>query len=678
MTSSDRPAPTRALAAMAAALVLAAGGCFKTDTLARAFNAGALDNSSGDPFHDPTVLKREIARHLVKEQLTDGYFGQGPSPDGAYVAKWLDRAAQEPQKLARAVVDICCAQHANIGESCHPRRDDGADPDPNHEAELTQAARANLLRTTKHWANGDVPETALCNAGALDAPAARRFVDYVRFHAAVERAVRAAAPVLVERLVSPAALQQGAAEALSQAAAYLRARRWRREMGRRTTGLVVKGGASTGIYSAGIVWVALHLIDSCLRDDVCSDHGKRDLRFSLISGTSTGAMISAAVDHFNAAKSEGDRGRRIDRLARWFTCYGVSDLYCVRQRPIYDLADAQTGVMEFQGIDKLLRAAVDCDMLNNESELLLNTVDFRSGRIWALSDQDPAENRRTDDVVRAAVASAALPLIVKPIGKMPVNYDKQQEGTWLDGGIRSEIPLLPLAQRGAERVLLVASAQSVLGETKPLTNALSIAQRYIDVSTGGVAERDLAFAQQYIESARLAEIDACLELLRQQPALCPEPGCHAEALCEASWNDVCAPATTPATTPTAAPVAGTRTYDRIRNMWKLTSFFRDETAVEGLHGYSFEPSELRRLFYAGAEAGRVRCQEIARTLGLPVDLRGMPAKIARWCIPDLPDSQALCDPSITGPHVAAGEVPVCDDDVPFVPGGEGKDCGGSR
>lgn len=660
MKTADRH--RHATLALAASFVLLSGGCLKTDLIAGAFNQGALDNSGGDPFHDPAELRRDIARRLIKDEITDGFFGQSTDP---YVASWLDQAAKQAGRFKDVVINLCCAQGSNIGNACQlrPLPREGA----MRETADTQNVRAALLRITQGWAGTDVGTAPFCGAGKLDEKSTGHFADYVRFHAAMERAVRAVAPKLVERIIDPAALEQGAAEAFAEAAAYLRKRRWRREIQRRTTAFVIKGGASTGIYSAGATWVVLHLIDGCMNDEACSVGHTMDYRVKLISGTSTGAMVSTAVDYYNAGKSADDRKKRIEQLGRWFTCYGVNDLYCTHSDQLFDLAKNLDGVLEFRGIEKLLGDAVDCDVLDNDSELLLNTVDFRSGRVFAVSDQDPRENRRTDAVVRSAVASAASPLVVKPVARLPVNYASKQVGTYLDGGVRSEIPLLPVAKRGAERVLLIASAQSVLGETKPLSSAIKIAARYIDVSTGGVAERDYAGSQQYIESARLAEIDACAEILRQTPDRCPAASCNADALCEASFTEVCLPPGAKA----PAPTEGSRTYDRVQHLWKLTSIFRDETAVEGLHGYNFDPTELRRLFFAGAEVARVRCMEIARTLGLPVTLPGMRAKITAWCAPELPEPDALCAGVKASDHAQQDKLVTCSETYTPNPG---KDC----
>jgi predicted acylesterase/phospholipase RssA len=658
MGSTPAPARPRRQGALAALGLGAAllSGCIKTDVVAQAFNGGALDSSNGDPFHDPEDRKLGLVVRAIKDNLVDGYFGQ--SGDAAYVPAWLDEAAQVPADGApsaffQAVQNRCCAIDAPVADWCQADgraqalAAAGTPLVPEDRRARREEAARGLLRARIAPPAADPARTLICDPnGKRNDEAARRFLDGVRYASAYARAVRAVAPLAIERLVDRKAIELGAQKAFREAAAYLRARRWRRSLESRTTALVVKGGASTGIYSAGVVWVAENLINECMNDPGCGQHGQRDLRVKLLSGTSTGAMIATAVDVFNTASTHADRRAAMRRLSQWFTCYGVNDLYCVQSRSIFDLAQDLQGVLEFDGIRTLLSGAVSCAMLDNTSELILNATDFRSGRIWALGDQDPAELRHTRQVVDAAVASAALPLIVQPVAHLPSDYDGAQAMTYLDGGIRSEIPLVPVVARGAERVVLVASAASVLGETRPLTSGLAIAQRYIDVSTGGVAERDVPFAQQYVESVRLAEIDECkaqLGGLPGAPSPCPEATCSAEALCEADWSSVCHPPV--AAGPTTAPPPPPRldeTRDRVRHLFRLTSIFRDEAAVPGLHGYDFEPAELRRLFRAGVDAARVRCLELALTLGLPADDPRMKERLVRWCMPDLDPSDALC------------------------------------
>ncbi|MCC6554590.1 MAG: patatin-like phospholipase family protein, partial [Polyangiaceae bacterium] len=531
---------------------------------------------------------------------------------------------------------------------------------------------------------------------------------------------------LAEGLVDREAVLAGAGSALSRASRYVAGRRWRRERDRPTTGIVVKGGAATGIFSAGVVWTVLHMIHGCMSDPACgaappgASRPRRDLRFQLLSGTSTGAMVAIAVDLWSSAETAEARERGIKNLAKWFTCYSLSDLYCVRSAPITRLFEsgdgAEKGVLEFDGIEKVLTSCVDDRMRANGAELILNTVDFRTGRLYALSDQ--AELVTTGDVVQAGLASALLPVIGQPVSKLPVWNPGVGEAVYLDGGIRSEIPLLPLARRGAERVLVVSSSASVLNETRPLKNALSIATRYIDVSTGGVTESELAHASRHAESIRAAEIEACTERLRADSGrLCPpESGCNVRSICRTlDWGSACSPprdapiegdegADPPAPQPATAPqpAAAPSGPERMRRVvlgdhtiadpralsilvepfWAVHGIFRNEDKIDAINGYKFEPAELRRMFRAGAEAARLRCTDLARLLGVVPGKEissDLEKKLVRWCSPDLPRPAELCDaaPRADGGLRSCGEPPpsfldACSSAAPPGPGAEGS------
>ena len=618
-----------------------------TRALIDVFNGGVIDTSNGDPFREDAQRKADIVARALKQELVDGYFAQGPSdasgPHDYAVADWMQRVSEDPDGFYALVRQWACDRHVRIGDpqqACQPFA-------PADEQPAVQFAPSRTLTRSRadSWMVGPAT-TPVCSPAGRDDRALARFADAVRFEAALDRAVPVAGELLVERLVDTEALRRGARRAFAEAAGYLRNRRWHRDVNTLTTGLVVKGGASTGVYSAGVVWVALRLIDRCRRDEQC-DRGE-DLRLSLLSGTSTGALIAAAVDMFNSGDPRRDHQQDLDNLALWFTCKSTRDLYCVQDRSAFALLDDQRGLVRFDGIEDLMAQNVACEELGNRSELIANSVDFRSGALYAFSDQDPSEMRSPRDVVDGVLASALLPFVGNPVDHLPWAtaggprpLDPQRFSAFLDGGVRSELPVLPIARRGAERVLVVSSAASVLGETGPLEDALDTLTRYIDVSTGGVTESELSHSQRWIESARLREIDLCRE--RAQSGACG-PGCDLESLCEASFEQVC-DGSTPSPELSRARERE-RGSDALHRLWRMTSFFRDEQAVTPSKGYDFDRGAHRSLFHAGAEAARVRCLEIARTLGvLPRD--GEPdaslrRRVVDWCSVPLPEEQVLC------------------------------------
>jgi predicted acylesterase/phospholipase RssA len=659
-------------AALALAMLLASIACsspISTRTLIGVFNDGVIDTSNGDPFRDDAERRAELVARVVKQELVDGYFAQGAgaAAHGHSVAAWMRSAAGDPEAFYAMVKRWACDRGVRTGDprqNCVPPAVSPGDP----EARLAPS-RALTRSAADHWAGGHAA-APVCTASGRDDHALARFADAVRFEAALDRAVPVVGELLVERLVDLDAVENGVRRAFTEAADYLENRHWHREPDTLTTGLVVKGGASTGVYSAGVVWVALRLIDRCRRDPDCDRDV--DLRLSLISGTSTGALIAAAVDMFNSGEPDRDHAIDLNNLAYWFTCKSTPDLYCLQERSAFRLIDDQRGLVRFDGIEDLMAHNVGCEELQNRSELIANSVDFRSGALYAFSDQDPSEMRSPRDVVDGVLASALLPFVGNPVDHLPWATagaprptDPRRRSAFLDGGVRSELPVLPLARRGAERVLVVSSAASVLGETGPLHDALDTLIRYIDVSTGGVTESELAHSQRWVESARLREVDLCEE--RALGGACG-PGCDVKSLCEAHYARVCQPdaasaapaAPSPALAGGASGVAERET-DRLHRYWRMTSFFRDELAVTPSKGYDFDRAAHRSLFHAGAEAARVRCLEIARTLGVipregaldPVLRR----KVVDWCSVPLPPERVVCRDEAA----AAKRVPACVD-----------------
>jgi hypothetical protein len=377
--AAARPGRARAIAAFATAL--ATGSCIvNTDIVPAAFNAGALE-SAADPFRDRGELRTSIAARMIFDELIDGYFAQGKAAGAQYsVEQWMRNVAKQPGAFVTHVTMRAFGPDRVARASAPPAL-------RTTKAEDDELVDDSLSDATARWIGAPYNQPICKGYDQPDGDAFERVLDEVRFTEAVRRAVAAVSEVLAENLVDENAVRVGAAQAFTQAADYIANRRWRRERDQPTAGLVVKGGAATGIYSAGVVWTVLQMMHRCMADKSCSCG--RDLRFKLVSGTSTGAMIAIAVDRFNAATSENARAEEIGNIAKWFTCYSLSDLFCVRSAPILALfsdgEDAQRGVLEFDGIERVLSSCVDARLRENRSELILNTVDFRTGRLFAFS-----------------------------------------------------------------------------------------------------------------------------------------------------------------------------------------------------------------------------------------------------------------------------------------------------
>ncbi|HKP62893.1 MAG TPA: patatin-like phospholipase family protein [Polyangiales bacterium] len=617
----------------------------RTSVLVEKFNSGAIETSSGDPKHPPDAVRREIALRRIKQELIDGYFGQ--SANDPRVPGWLERdaarmdqAGAEQHWFYRRVVEWLCYRGKTAHVACESQPAPTEARAASSQQEAQQKLTQDLAQLVKLPADA---ATQLCPGAKLEPSVVANFADTIRYRLALRRAVEGAALLVDEGRVSKDELELSAKLAFEQAAKYLRNRRWQRQLERPTVGLVVKGGATTGIFSAGAVWVALNIDYACSRDPKCKER-RFPPRFEIMSGTSTGALVSTAVDIYNVSRCDDQRRERLELFQRWFVCSTSKDLFCTTTGTFGDLlAGDQLSLLEFDGIQRLLRSGVEPQTLSNESELLLNVVDFRTGRLDAFSDQDPSELTLPEQVTSAAMASAALPLIVKPEPHLPGEPALPGKFSYLDGGIRSELPIAAAVRRGAERLLIVSSAPSVVGESSGQDNGLDVAVRFIDVVIGGVLESEIDWAPRLAEGRRFAEFIECSsEYAQQAQTLCPDDKCDPVALCSGDWSKVCID----------QPRSSAAAFEAMRNasdllapVWRTTSIYRDEARVPGLPGYLLQRSEQRKLFLAGAEEARQRCFEIAALLGLPAEVEGDPdwrRKLLRWCSPT-PMSLDACE-----------------------------------
>lgn len=641
-------------------------GIVPTRTLVDAFNGGMLD-SSNDPFYPPEKRAEDVVARRMREELGDGYFGQGR--DDARVVLWLRALSTQAMPFMSSALPVDAALASPT------------EPAPAAKQTVQAAVQSRVKSALDTRAQTFVPvDRPLCRARHdADGEALEAFADYVRFRTALERAVGGAEALLDERLATITEVIHGAERAFGDTAAYLANRRWRRARAHPTTGLVVKGGAATGIFSAGVVWVALNVIDQCVKAGKCS---RDDAGFALVSGTSTGATIVGAVDKFQTALADPRRDphEAIAQYERWYLCSSMNDLYCVRNHTAVNLArgegaapaDVQDSMLDFVGLAQKIEKDYGCDEMNNRTELVLNAVDFRTGRLYALSDQDRTTLAAPWDATMAIVSSAALPFIVRPVYHLPVDPKVDGNYAYLDGGIRSELPVLALVRRGVERVLVVSSGASITSESAPIHNAAKMAIRYLDVSTGGVTEAELEHAQSRAEAGRLAEHETCIDFLRKhdgdavrrgEPALCTGV-CDREAVCSGDFAAACDREVSP---PKTGDNGTPRHAEIIAKTWQMTSVWRDERRVPGLPGYAFEPVEQRRLMLAGAEIARQKCEAIASALGIELSaIDPDPAKaratLFSWCTPTLPTTEEACGKKATEDAKQKKAAPDCAND----------------
>jgi predicted acylesterase/phospholipase RssA len=454
--------------------------------------------------------------------------------------------------------------------------------------------------------------------------------DVQRLQFGLSRAVRTVANTcLITRgpdTVGPEQLQVAWARGVQQLLAYQQARpRTVRDGAAPVTAWVLAGGSANGAFSAGAVWWLLNLREACPGGGCAGD------RVDLLGGASTGTLISTiAKNYFNPGVDQLERGIAMKDLVSKYTCSTNGALYCAQGVSVYDLVfnpkARARGLINFNGVRALLREKTG-DLkthIRSAPEMFASTVDFESGQVFHESSAQISS--------REAWAQALEASIVEPLLAEPVKQIGKRKGTWIDGGVRSGLPLSAALRRGADRAVVFVNGP-FQGISKPMPNGASIALRAIDLFSLQPILGELAEAEAERGLKRLGEKDRCLERLGFDQAgagaVDIEHRCsRATALPGARGLARAAKSMGPVTVP-STPV-----LDRIEDAYRSSWVFMP-TALQpgwqaslvplpgrptvewkdiGAAGYTFDPNQMWNLFVVGAFTAFERCEELNATL----------------------------------------------------------------
>jgi predicted acylesterase/phospholipase RssA len=423
--------------------------------------------------------------------------------------------------------------------------------------------------------------------------------------------------------IADADLRAGIRRGTDDAAAYVTHRGWKRRLGKPATALVLSGGAANGAFSAGAMWRLMSILRACR--GAPAPEGCGDAHIDVVAGTSTGALIGTILDLFS---TPGQEAAATDLLVDSYTCTVESDLYCLNSTWIWEVASDLKGLVRFDGIRRKLESTVSRAMLENPMELVTVSVDYSSGDVYGVSDQDPADlmpldqtgnpwKARIDGEAQAILASIVEPVLAEPVPWVPSSHGEVR-GTFIDGGIRSGLPLLQAVQRGAERALIVSTSGIDPGSAPDQPNAVAILMRTLDLLVSQPPVSEVQQGELQAVARRFTEHNVCtrrleLSTMFDKPArgnFCARRGRPfdppVENVTEGATNMWLGPAQ----------------FDQVATSWRSAWLYRPETPTETASAYAFTPRVMRPLFAAGVEAFQKRCAEL---LGL-LDVRG---KIAR-------------------------------------------------
>ena len=286
-------------ASLFALVIATSAACLSTD-IVRGYNTGT-HGTIGDPSLTPKDSAARMIARMIVDEMSGAYF-----EGGAALAPWFEAAGRGfPAYVAASVEPVEAGVEARTykiahfsAAGTHGRFDD-----------VQKMVRSKSQHEGAPWALGAVSQATSCQSGAVSG-GGKAAADSIRFEVSLSRAVQRAKAWYGEGLIDDASLAAGALAGFDQVTRYMNNRRFHRDANRPNVGIVLAGGASNGMFTAGAVWALLNMIDGCLSSpSTC----KIDPRFRLISGTSAGSMVAVVVDMFNAAWEDGSGNLLVGR-----------------------------------------------------------------------------------------------------------------------------------------------------------------------------------------------------------------------------------------------------------------------------------------------------------------------------------------------------------------------------
>ena len=269
--------------------------------------------------------------------------------------------------------------------------------------------------------------------------------------------------------------------------------------------LVFSGGGAKGAFGVGVLWQLVQELP--------------DLSWGIVSGTSTGALItplSALGAHDRAALTT------------------LRDLYVgIRKDDVVesnfdlvdipgDLLDLPDGLYNFDPLERTIAAALPearkRKLLASDVVAIVNSVNLRTGAL-ALWTQKRHRKTMKDWFAAHAGGDAAIPIewisetkleramrasSAIPAGISPVTLLGDQH---VDGGVTDLAPLRAAVAAGATHILAVMMSPRVGAPAAgPAENLVEVALRAVDLLTDEIGRNDVEVARQTTQLQPLAAL----------------------------------------------------------------------------------------------------------------------------------------------------------------------------
>lgn len=405
--------------------------------------------------------------------------------------------------------------------------------------------------------------------------------------------------------------------------AYQARRDLRRAVDRPVVAWVLAGGSANGAFSAGAAWWLLQQHQAC--GPACA----RD-RVDILGGASTGSLIATLVKKYFYGVETGSaaiRAQAFSLLTDNYTCTVNQELYCVQDTRLAQLlgaeGDAPRGLISFDGVRALLARNVPLGEVRAHPEQFASTVEFLEGRVAHVSSAEAASEV---DWVRAIEASIVQPFLAEPVGEV-----RGQRGVWIDGGVRSGLPLSTPLRRGADRALVFVNTALDGVPKASLPNAAAVAFRALDLFSLQPIVGELASSELEVVLKRQQEKARCLSRLGYATsgarAVELEGRCSRSSAAPLSVEDPMPRlerdgALRCASAPSHTTLAGLD--DAYASSWLFMpqtlpdfgdlAIGKADWSTLAAVGYQFEPNAMWNLFVLGALVAQQRCVELNDTL----------------------------------------------------------------
>lgn len=240
------------------------------------------------------------------------------------------------------------------------------------------------------------------------------------------------------------------------------------------TGLVVSGGSAKGAFAVGVA--------QRLQENL-------DIKFDLVAGASTGAIIAPLVIT--------DELSVLEELYSTFSTRAI-----LMERNPLDII--RTGsVFETSALHSILEDTYTEErwekIRTSDKQMFITTVNLQSGRVVHFYTGSDAQTDQDSDLIRitsrsmlldSVFASAMQPVIMPTV---PIGDDQ-----YVDGGVREAFPVKIVIDNGAEEIYGVAlTAENEQADDDRFNDLVQVLKRTIDLFSQEVMLNDIRAAELY-------------------------------------------------------------------------------------------------------------------------------------------------------------------------------------